>query len=179
MQVRWHSPQMQVSQLPNPYSDNSRQMHGKITPKESELTGSIKHIAHFRYLRTATLNSIPVRKEKDLHPRVRTCKRFFPEQRKVEFKSVYKREPKANDHLCVWLLELKLLIISNIFMSCYVQQLTTRSGVLLGNLAVHQLVTKFLAFVKAECLLLCSQQQATCAYPEPDESSPRPRIPPQ
>lgn len=46
---------MKVSKLPNPYSDN-----GKILPEESELTGSINHIAHFRYLRTATLNSILV-----------------------------------------------------------------------------------------------------------------------
>jgi hypothetical protein len=92
---------------------------------------------------------------------------------------MYKREPKANDHFCLWLLELIFLLISNILMSRYVQQLTTRSGFLLGKLIVPQLVTKFLAFVIPECLSLCSQQSANCSYPEPDESSPRLYIPPQ
>ena len=64
-------------------------------------------------------------------------------------------------------------------MSRSVQQLTTRSGVVLGTLTVPQLVTKFLAFVTPECLLLCLQQFVTCSYPEPYGFSPRPSIPPQ
>ena len=39
---------MQVSKRPNPYSDKSRHMYNTKTQKDSELTGSINHIKHFR-----------------------------------------------------------------------------------------------------------------------------------
>jgi hypothetical protein len=59
-------------------------------------------------------------------------------------------------------------------------QLTQWSRVLLEKLMIIQLGKKFVSspFMELEGSLSCSQQLATGAYPEPDESSPQlPKFP--
>jgi hypothetical protein len=44
-------------------------------------------------------------------------------------------------------------------------------SILLGQLIVAQLVNKFFVFCGPEDSLACTQEPATCPYPEPDKSN--------